>query len=51
MDPATALAVMVTALANLALAAIEGQTPEQKAVIWQRHLDIQERLLKFFHIG
>ena len=50
MDPITAIATMVTALANLATAAIEGQTPEQKQIIWQRHLDLQERLLKFFHV-
>ncbi len=45
-----AIAAMVTALANLATAAIEGQSPEQKQLIWQRHLDLQERILKLFHL-
>jgi hypothetical protein len=49
MDP-NILATMITALANLATEAIKGQTAEQKAIIWQRHLDAQERLFKFLHI-
>jgi len=48
--PVEAIATMITALANLASQAIAGQTPEQKAQIWQRHLDLQDRLLKLLHL-
>jgi hypothetical protein len=44
------VAAMITALANLATEAIKGQTAEQRATIWQRHLDFQERVMKLFHL-
>jgi hypothetical protein len=44
------VAAMITALANLATEAIKGQTPEQRALIWQRHIDLHEHLMKLFRI-
>ena len=44
------MAAMITALANLATEAIKGQTPEQRAAIWQRHIDLHEHLMKLFRI-
>lgn len=44
MDPITAFANVATALLNFATKLVEGQTPEQKAKIWEWYIADVERL-------
>ena len=50
MDPATAFAELATAITNLAMEMIKGQTPEQKAIIWEWYIADQKRWRAFFKL-
>ncbi len=45
------IAAMLTACFNMVSKIVDGQTPDQKAQIWQWFIDDQTKLRKFFHIG
>ncbi len=50
MDPVTAVALMIKAIAEMVTEMVKGQTPEEKAKIWQWWLDDQARWRKFFKL-
>jgi hypothetical protein len=49
-DPVTALANLITALTNLVKVVIEGQTPEQRKVMWDWYIADVERWRKLFKL-
>ena len=50
MDPLTALAQMVDSITKLVTVVVEGQTPEQKRIIWDWYIADQERWRKLFKL-
>ena len=50
MDPVTATAQMITALATMITEIVKGQPPEVKAEFWKQHLADIKALRKFFKI-
>ncbi len=50
MDPLTALTQLVTAITHLVTVAMEGQTPAQKAQLWEWYLTDVSRWRKLLHI-
>lgn len=50
MDPVTAWANALTAAFELAMKAIEGQTPAQRAQVWAWIIDFDHRLRHLLHI-
>jgi hypothetical protein len=50
MDPLTAIANLLTALANLAATVAEGQTPEQRKQIWDWVIADMARWRKLFNL-
>lgn len=51
MDPISAICSAIVAVCSLWEKMIDGQTPEQKAQMWQQFLDAQKDLQKFWHLG
>lgn len=50
MDPLTALANVITAITKLVTVVVEGQSPEQRAQIWEWYLADVARWRKFFKV-
>lgn len=50
MDPITASVNLITALTNLVAAMSEGQTPEQKKILWDWYIADVQFWRKFFKI-
>lgn len=50
MDPITALANLITALTNLVTAMAEGQTPEQRKILWDWYIADVARWRKWFKL-
>jgi hypothetical protein len=50
MDPITAFANLITEITKLVNTIMEGQTAEQKKIIWDWYIADRERLRKLFHI-
>ena len=50
MDPVTALATLVTALTNLVTVIVEGQTAEQRKILWDWYIADVARWRKLFHL-
>lgn len=48
MDPVTAFALVVKAVAEMVTEIVKGQPPEQKAKLWQWYIDDLERWRKLF---
>jgi|GEM_PF-6459001 len=50
MDPITAITNLVTELTKLVTVVVEGQTPEQRAQIWQWYIDDVTKWRKLFKL-
>lgn len=50
MDPVTAAALAVKAIAEMVTAIVEGQPPEVKKQIWEWYIDDQKRWRKLLHM-
>jgi len=50
MDPLTAYANLATAITNLVVKIIEGQTPEQRKIIWDWYIADMTRWRKLFKL-
>lgn len=50
MDPITAFTNLVTALTNLVSKIMDGQTPEQKKVLWDWYIADVARWRKLFNL-
>jgi len=50
MDPVTAITNLVTELTKLVTVIVEGQTPEQRAQIWQWYIDDVAKWRKLFKL-
>lgn len=50
MDPITAFTSLITAITTLVNTMMEGQTPDQRKIIWDWYIQDRERIRKLFHI-
>ena len=50
MDPLTVFAELAVAITNLVTEMVKGQTPEQKAIIWQWYIEDHKRWRAFFKV-
>lgn len=50
MDPITAAANLVTALTNLVAKVMDGQTPEQRKILWDWYISDVAKWRKLFHL-
>ena len=50
MDPITAVANLITALTRLITVMAEGQTPEQKKILWDWYIEDVKAWRKLFHL-